>query len=96
MNPAEVFEENTRKAKVIAAVTILLIVIPMLIKYMGTEYGLSLSLSRQIALLPQIVSLGLIFWVLYLNKCPSCKKQAGTGWSIKECKHCGVSLQSNT
>jgi len=33
---------------------------------------------------------GAFYFVIY--KCPSCKGKIGSGWSIKNCKTCGVKL----
>lgn len=96
MNPALEFKEKTKKKIVAAVIAVALMLISLALRHYSASLGFSLSQARLYSLVPLVVSAGLIVWMVYLNKCPSCKKQAGTGWSIKECKNCGISLHSNT
>jgi len=87
--------EYARRAKkrTICFIAFLLIFFPaMYIKYiMNTETLFGFD-RMDIVVALQISGLIPILWSIKYSKCPACNKNAGYGWRIKQCAHCGKKL----
>ena len=54
-----------------------------------------LGISRSIWFNVSIVGLLVLLWfIIFVFKCPNCGRSPGGGWSRQDCKSCGVSFNS--
>jgi len=81
-----------RNAKIVSLIFITLFT-PKLV-FLFTDLKVFLGLTEVTVLIP--MAIGTIIYSIFFYKfwsCPSCIKFPGSGWTRKQCKHCGVDLK---
>lgn len=81
-----------QKQKLTAIIVIALWVPNLIAGYTKTNSFLGIQKSNWL-LVSGIGLLVLLWFVLFVLKCPECGKSPGGGWTRRKCKSCGISLR---
>lgn len=77
---------------IVTTIIFIILMLPKLVMWFSGMESIWV-ITYEAALIPQLIAI--VFYCYFVGvkyKCPKCTKYPGSGWTLKNCKSCGVSL----